>query len=286
MPIRRRHLAGLAWATSAAWATSPTSPTSPASSALAAGSAAQTCPTLRVGVLVFPGLNQRGPGGSIEGFDAEIAAELSRRSGCALAVEESNASRLWPTLSRGELALSATLGYLPERMAAVDYLLLFRLRGFVQMRRELALRIPSQAAFDADPTLRLGIVRKALRPASVQAWVDALAAQGRVSESTDSASLLRAYEAGRVHAMLVFAGSMRDQPAAWQAEQRFFAWWPDYWQTFGWAASRAAVAAEWRERLRAAAEAARKDGSLQRLAQRYWGGFGEPMFEVLAAPPG
>lgn len=201
MPIRRRHLAGLAWATSATWAASP------ASSALAAGSAAQTCPTLRVGVLVFPGLNQRGPGGRIEGFDA-------------------------------------------------------------------------------DPTLRLGIVRKALRPASVQAWVDALAAQGRVSESTDSASLLRAYEAGRVHAMLVFAGSMRDQPAAWQAEQRFFAWWPDYWQTFGWAASRAAVAAEWRERLRAAAEAARKDGSLQRLAQRYWGGSGEPMFEVLAAPPG
>ena len=56
----------------------------------------------------------------IEGFDAEIAAELSRRSGCALAVEESNASRLWPTLSRGELALSATLGYLPERYRILE----------------------------------------------------------------------------------------------------------------------------------------------------------------------
>lgn len=264
MQIRRRHVPLLA---------------------LAAATPAWACPSLRVGVMVFPGMNERDASGRMTGLDPEIAAELSRRSGCTLQVEESNASRMWPMLSRGELPMTANLGYLPERKALVEYLLLFRLRGYVQLRREQAARTPTRAAFDADPRLRLGIVRKAVRPGSAQAWVDALAAQGRVSESVDSASLLRAYDAGRVDAMLVFAGSMRNQAASWQAQQALMPWFPDFWQTFGWAASREAVSSEWRARLREAAESARKDGTLQRMAMPYWGtSAAEPLFEVLPAP--
>lgn len=243
------------------------------------------CPPLRLGILSFPGLNERGPDGRMAGFDAEIAAALSERSGCLFAIEESNPSRLWPLLSQGELPLTATLAYLPERREQVDYLILFRLRGFVLMGREQAERTPTRAAFDADPRLRLGVVRKAQRPPGVQAWVDSLSAQGRIVEASDSAGLQRVYEAGRVHAVLAFAGSLRSQPAEWQARQRALPWLPDYWQTFGWAVSRAAVPAATRERLQLAADSLRKDGTLQRLARAYWGGPGEPMFEVLARPP-
>jgi polar amino acid transport system substrate-binding protein len=265
MHLRRRHLAGLA---------------------LSASSWVHACPNLKLAVLLFPGMNQRASDGRVTGFDADIAAEISRRSGCSLTLEESNASRMWPLLSRGELPLSASVAWLPERREVVDYLLLFRLRGFVLMSREQAMRTPTRAAFDQDPSLRIGIVRKARRPASVQAWVDALASQGRVSEAVDSHALLRVYEAGRVQAILSFAGGLRSQPAAWQAQQQLLTWWDDYWTTFGWAASREALAPEWRARLREAAEAARKDGALKRIAHTYWGGPGEPMYEVLPAVPG
>lgn len=254
--------------------------------ALLLAPAVQACGPLRLALLNYPGYFQRLPDGSLRGIDVDIAQELETRSACPLRLEESNPARLWPALLAGRVELSSGVTYLPERLADVEYLWLIRSHALVLVRQAQAEQTPSRAAFDADPSLRLGVIRSARRGEQAQAWVDQLRAQGRLSESSDIPSLLRAFEGGRVAAILLLPGTLHGlRDAGWLAAHPMLDWLPQDRITAGWAVSRAHVPAASRQRLRDAAESLRQDGSLQRLLRKHLGDAMARHYEFLPAPP-
>lgn len=246
--------------------------------------AALACEPLRTSLLPYPGLYERGPDGVERGFDVDLVRELGQRVGCELRIEPTNTARTWPLLASGEVQISGGIGYLPERRAEVDFLLLARVRGAVVMRSAQAEATPTRDAFNARPTLLLGVTRRARRGAATQAWVDRLHKEGRVREATDAVELLRALGAGRVHAVLLFPHALRGQSEAWWAQHRALDWMEGDAYLYGMAASRKGVPAELRERLAAAAEAARRDGTLQRLVERHFGNELSRWGEFVAVP--
>ncbi len=248
------------------------------------------CGSLRVSLLPYPGVYERGADGEHRGFDADVARELSARTGCRLAIESTNPTRLWPALTSGLVPLTAGAIYTPERAAEADFLVLTRLRSMVLMPAAVAAAHPTRAAFDANAQLRLGVVARAKRAESAQAWVDVLRPQGRISDSQDMAGLLRAYEAGRVSAVLILPGSLQGRSEAWMAQQRLMDWLPQDAFMAGWAVSKQHVPAAVRQRLKDAAEAARLDGTWRRLARKNLGEAIAHHYEVVpipvsAAPP-
>ncbi len=250
----------------------------------ASGLALAECGELKVALLPYPGVFERDATGAQRGFDADVARELMARTGCTFKIESTNPTRLWPALTQGMVHLSAGASYSPERAAEADFLLLTRLRSMVLMPAALAERTGSRAAFDANPELRLGVVARGKRADSAQAWVDQLRAQGRVSDSPDMTGLLRAYEAGRVSAVLILPGSLHGRSEAWMAQQRLMDWLPQDAFMAGWAVSRAHVPAATRQLLREAAEAARLDGTWKRLAKQNLGEAIGHHYEVVPIP--
>lgn len=233
--------------------------------------AALACEPLRTSLLPYPGLYERGADGVERGFDVDVVRELGQRVGCEMRIEPTNTARTWALLSSGEVQISSGIGYAPERRAEVDFLLLARVRGAVVMRSAQAEATPTRAAFNASPSLLLGVTRRARRGAATQTWVDKLQAEGRIREGTDAPELLRLLGAGRVHAVLLFPHVLAGQPATWTAQHRVLDWMEGDTYQFGLAASRRGVPEALRERLAAAAESARRDGTLQRLAERHFG---------------
>ncbi len=224
---------------------------------------------LRVTVLPYPGYYRpAGPGGAGTGLDADIAAELARRSGCELELLPTNPSRLWADLRSGATDLTAGASYLPERRAEAEFLWLLQGREVVLLRSAQAQATPNRAAFDAQPELLLGVTRGGRRGAAAQAWVDALRPQGRVSEGADMLALLRAFQAGRVAAVLLFPSAVNELPelADWSLQD----WFPQDRFQAGWAVSKA-VAEPLRQRLHQAARSLREDGTLQRLLRQHLG---------------
>ncbi|MFO1250588.1 MAG: transporter substrate-binding domain-containing protein [Inhella sp.] len=244
--------------------------------------AAET-PHLRVTVLPYPGYYRpASPGGASTGLDVDIAAELARRSGCELELLPTNPSRLWSDLRSGATDLTAGASYLPERRAEAEFLWLLQGREVVLLRSAQALATPSRAAFDAQPELLLGVTRGGRRGSAAQAWVDALRQQGRVSEGADMLALLRAFQAGRVAAVLLFPSAVNELPelADWSLQDWFT---QDRFQA-GWAVSKA-VPEALRQRLHQAARSLREDGTLQRLLRQHLGEAVARHQEFLPAPP-
>lgn len=253
--------------------------------ALLLAPAAFACGPLRLALLNYPGYYQRLPDGSERGIDVDIARELQARSGCQLQLEETNPARLWPAIQAGRVDLSSGATFLPERLADAEFLWLIRGHAMVLMTQAQARRSPTRAEFDADPALRLGVIRSARRGAQAQAWVDQLRAQGRLSESGDMPGLLRAFEAGRVAAVLLLPGALhglRDE--SWLSAHPMQDWLPQDRITAGWAMSRAHVPEATRQRLREAGDAMRQDGTLLRLLRKNLGEAVARQYEFLPAP--
>lgn len=241
------------------------------------------CGRLRVSLLPGPGLFERGPNGQSSGLDADIARELSARTGCQFDIEPTNVTRLWRALELGAVDATAGAVYSEARAAQADFLVLARLRGKVLMPRALAERVPERAAFDRDATLRLGVVARARWPAATQAWMDRLRAQGRLSESVDVDSLLRTYEAGRVSALWLLPNVFQGRPSSWLQSQQWLDWFPGDSFQAGWAVSKR-VALATRRSLRVAADEAYRDGSMQRIAERNFAPHVLPHISMVAVP--
>jgi polar amino acid transport system substrate-binding protein len=232
---------------------------------------AQACGPYRFAFVVYPGLFERDAQGREFGLDVDLLQAMRERSGCKFEVQVANPARIWPAMARGEIDVAASSLRTPEREEQVEFLIFARSRVHLLLSRAQAQATPSLAAFTADVGLRLGVVRGGAYAAAVQPWVDRLRSQGRVSESADKASLLRAFRVGRVQAVLAFPMELYGSSAAFEDSEVLKDWWPEHSAVGGWALSRARVSAADRERLRQAARSLLQDGTVERLAERTLG---------------
>jgi polar amino acid transport system substrate-binding protein len=209
--------------------------------------------------------------GQAHGLYVDLLPELARRSGCELRPEPSSASRVWTQMQSGYVHAGTGLLYRPERKALADFILLSRTRLMLLVRQPQATAWDGPAGLLADRPRRVGVVRGAGLAKPVSDWVQALRAQGRVSESGDMPALLRAFEAGRLDAILIYPLALHGRSEAWHAAHRLLDWWPRESVAGGIALSRTAMPEGDRARLREAMLGLLRDGTVQRAADRHLG---------------
>ena len=205
------------------------------------------------------------------GIDKEVIEELARRSGCQFRQESDARARIWTRLADGSLDMSVSGIPSPEREQFARFVIYFQTRNHLLMRPEQAARIDSLRAFHADAALRLGVVKSFKHGKGFDAWIDSLRGQGRVSEYVDADAWVRAVIDGKVDSLL-------SMPVVWtplvrryklEGKLSYLDIAPDDRVPHGLILSRKRVSEADAERMREAMEAMRKDGTLEKIFQRY-----------------
>lgn len=175
-----------------------------------AGLAAQTCGPHVAALYPYARFYYEDPEHGPSGMDKDMFEELARRSGCELRQVVESRVRIWDQMRRGVLQLTLSAFATPERREAAEFVFYAQGRYQALMRRDLAARVRSIAAFEADPTLKLLTVRAYAHGPQIDAWVQRMRAQGRLIETGDFKTALRMMRAGRADALLAL-------PSGWHA---------------------------------------------------------------------
>lgn len=148
------------------------------------------------------------PDGGQEGIDKDMFDELARRSGCELRLVVESRVRIWEQLRNGSAALTLSAVPTPERQAFAEFVPYAQGRYHLMLRPDVAPRIRSLAAFEADSSLTLLTVKGYAHGPTLDAAVRRLRAHQRLHEVADFPAVLRMAGAGRAHALLAL-------PSAW-----------------------------------------------------------------------
>ena len=164
--------------------------------------AAQACGPYTAALYPYARFYYEDPQTGPAGIDKDMFDELARRSGCQLRLVVESRVRIWDQMRRGVVQLTLSALTSPERREIAEMVPYAQGRYQVLMRRELAARASTIAAFEADPKLRLLDVRGYAHGPTIDAWVLRMRRQGRLVETGDFASAARMLRAGRADALL------------------------------------------------------------------------------------
>ena len=237
----------------------------------AAAIAAPACGPYMVGLFEYGVVYYRGDDGRYQGVDADLVADLAKRSGCTLNTVLESRARIWSQLADGRLDLTTSAVPTVERERYLEFVPYLRSRAFVWLRRELAGTLPTPEAFLKDPERRLLVLRGITFSAQLTQWIEQLRARHRLIEAADQPAALRAIKAGRVDAMLVGATTLSLSRKRDPALDEFIAqdWAPQDRVLIGLALSREKVSLADRARLRRAMDAMVQDGGLDAILRRH-----------------
>jgi len=171
------------------------------------GLAAQACGPYTAALYPYARFYYEDPQGGPAGIDKDMFEELARRSGCQLRTVVESRVRIWDQMRRGVVQLTLSAISSPERLQIAELVPYAQGRYHVLMRRELAARVPSIAAFEADAGLRLLDVRGYVHGPVIDAWVQRMRSQGRLVEAGDFKTAARMLRGGRADALLALPSS-------------------------------------------------------------------------------
>lgn len=239
---------------------------------LGAWAQSTSCGPYRVAFYETGLLYYKDKAGEYVGIDRSVMDELARRTGCVFERFMDSRVRTWAGLADGQLDMTVSGIETPQRQAFAIFIpYVLNNRNYLIVRKALASRTTSLQDFLADRSLRLGVVKSFVHGETLDDWVAALRAEGRVDEVSDLEVLARVFAAGRVDGFLA-------QPLVWPAllernnlvdQVRKLDLAPRDSAVLGLVLSRRRVAAADVERIRAAIEAMRADGTLELIFSRY-----------------
>lgn len=224
-----------------------------------------------VPVALIGDVARRASDNSVEGYVPDLVAELARRSGCDLKIEEVPAARISAMRQHGEVAI---LAYSTQRPSAPGY-------AFIPTERFAHDLLVNTAHVASPPTVKSVLADSRLVFGRVRGMnygpeIEALLAQlgpSRVDESSSIDDLYRKLVAGRVDAAFQFPLVYRGKLAALSAEHRvavlpFDGAAP---QVGGWAFHTPPMDGDDAERLATAVRMMRDDGTTTRILARFVG---------------
>lgn len=234
----------------------------------AAASDNPLCPEpLQIGYYEFGAHYQPATGA---GLDVDVIDELLRRVGCKGQAHHLSRIQTWHRMAEGRLDITPSALETPERRVFADFLPYFQTRNQAVLRRGT---VSTATEFAADASLRFGVVRAFRHGAGWDEWIEALKAQGRVVEASDTRSLLTFLEHGRIDGfpalpsvMAVLLKEPGRAPPLWSLRP-WFAKQPVNISHL--ALQRERVNPRLREQMAQALEQMRRDGTLERIFARH-----------------
>lgn len=136
------------------------------------------------------------------GVDADVLAELKRRSGCRFTVTLQPRARTWSDLQSGHIDMAGSGIQTPARDGFAWF------AHYIQEDNQVVLgpRVPDTvrglADFERQPELRIGAVRSFSHSPNYDAAFARLRQSGRVVEVSDTASLYRLFKMGGIDALV------------------------------------------------------------------------------------
>lgn len=165
---------------------------------LGSGAAAACETPLRVGLYDMGVLYNAATG---KGFDVDLLAELTRRTGCHFVHSTTPRARQWRDLADGQIDLTMTALETPERSRYAAFYPYGQSKKLITVRAGLA-RLDAEG-FLAEPGLRLGVLRGAASNPKLEEIIDRLRKQpGRLLEVSGNEALVPLLKAGQIDGFL------------------------------------------------------------------------------------
>lgn len=133
-----------------------------------------------------------------KGFDSDLIAELTARTGCTFAAQVMPRARVWADLENGQLDMSAAGVQSPERDRFAWFVPYFFTKNYVLLGAGAARTVHGAADFLGQPALIFGVVRGFKHGAAQDQWLEQLRQTARVEESAGIEVLLEKLKRGRI----------------------------------------------------------------------------------------
>lgn len=135
------------------------------------------------------------------GIDKDLADELTLRSGCKITVSLMARSRIWQLIESGALDFSLSGIATPEREQFAGFAWYFSNKYYLLVRKDSG--VLSQADFEKNGKLQLGVIRAFRYSESANRLVDKLQDQNRVTQAGSLEPLYQALMENRIQGMII-----------------------------------------------------------------------------------
>ncbi len=136
-----------------------------------------------------------------EGIDKDVADELIKRSGCKVTVSLMSRDRIWQLIESGALdfSLSGITNDAREKFAGFAWY--FSNKYYLLVRNDSG--IHSQADFENNSQLQLGVIRSFRYSQSANLLVDKMQASGRLSQASGLTPLYQLLMNNQIQGMII-----------------------------------------------------------------------------------
>lgn len=203
-----------------------------------------------------------------EGIDKDIADELARRSGCRISVSLMPRARIWQLIESGALDFSLSGIGNPARDRFAAFAWYFSNRYYLLVRKDADVK--TLADFEADASLRLGVIRSFRYSATANRFVDRLEGRARVDYASSLDPLYQVLMDRRVHAMIIEPFDYPTLESAAIRDRTTILEFDDPPVPHGLIMSRKAVSPDQQQAWRGLIDAMRADGTVTRIFLKYF----------------
>lgn len=152
---------------------------------------------IRIGIVEFGALYHNGVG-----IDADLIAELGRRSGCTFEIQRIMRADLWPAIEAGQIDMATSSIATPGREKIARFVTYFGIKNMLVLPIMGSAHTYSLDAFIQQPTWRIGLVRGFRYGNDYDYHLKSLLGESRVVEFPTQAILFDALKAGTVDGVL------------------------------------------------------------------------------------
>jgi polar amino acid transport system substrate-binding protein len=202
------------------------------------------------------------------GIDKDVADELIRRSGCKVTVSLMARARIWQLIESGALDFSLSGITNSERDKFAAFAWYFSNKYYLLVRKDAGIR--SQADFERNEKLQLGVIRSFRYSESANQLVDKLQAAHRVSQAGGLAPLYQTLALNHVQGIII---EPFDYPALEEKKIRdttAIIEFNDPSVPHGLIMSKKALTPVEQERWRTLVSEMRTDGTMRRIFEKYF----------------
>lgn len=202
------------------------------------------------------------------GIDKDVADELIRRSACRIHVSLLPRARIWQLIETGALdfSLSGISNAQRDKFAAFAWY--FSNKYYLLLRRDAQVR--KLEDFARKPGLQLGVIRGFRYSDSANRFVDRLAEQQRVTQSSGLTALFSALQAGQIQAMIIEPFDYPTVESTRLRELGSVIEFGDAPEPHGLIMSRASLSEAEQAKWRALIDGMRRDGTMLRIFEKYF----------------